>query len=258
MKIKQILSTFFWFPISSKAKIDIYQEKIRQLEWNAIKSYIPSGSNFLDVGCGVGYSLMKAHNELGCIVKGIDPAPGEHGVGRFSEGLWKDRPIIEGSAENLPYEDESFDVVYSSHVLEHVNSEKKALEEMKRVLKPGGVLIIGMPTAAMSWNALLSVWLFTTHITWYHFLKSIGGKYVISRFIGVLLPRSHSYPRAKFITYDLYHYRISSWRHLIESHFKINKRITPGLYPYPDYLQWFPLMKVGSLSSSVFFICEKE
>lgn len=258
MKIKQTFSKLFWFPISSKANIEIYQERIRQLEWNAIKHFIPKQSTFLDVGCGAGYSLMKAFTEFECEVQGIDPEPGAHGVGRFTDGLWKERPIIKGSAEQLPFPDESFDVVYSSHVLEHVKSEEHALQEMKRVLKPNGLLIIGMPTSAMSWNALISVWLFTTHISLYHFLKTIFEKHFISRFISVFLPRSHSFPRAKFITYDLYHYRISNWRYIIESYFKIKKRITPGLYPYPDYLQWFPLLKVGSLSSSVFFICEKE
>lgn len=255
MKIKQKLHEFFWFSISSKEKIEVYQEQIRKMEWDAIKSYIPSNSSFLDVGCGAGYSLIKAHEDCGCMVQGVDPAPGEHGVGRYTTDLWRERPIIQASAEDLPFPDDSFDVVYSSHVLEHVRSESKALEEMKRVLKPNGVLILGMPTAAMSLVALFSTLLLTTHISMYHFIRSIGRKEMVERFIRVFLPTSHSYPRAKYIWYDLFHYRIFSWKKTVSKHFQIQQKITPGLYPYPDYIQWFPTVKIGKISSSVFFIC---
>lgn len=258
MKIKKILSKLFWFPISSKTKIENYQERIRQLEWDAIKKYIPIGATFLDVGCGAGYSLMKASTEFNCTAHGIDPEPGAHGVGRFTNGLWKDRPIIKGEAEYLPFPDDSFDVVYSSHVLEHVTCEEKALLEMKRVLKPGGVLIIGMPTAAMSWVALFSVWFFTIHISIYHCILSIGKSDFKNRLRLIFLPTSHSFPRANSVIYDLIHYRKSNWRSIVGNQFNVKQEITPGLYPYPDYLQWFPLLKVGGVSSSVFFICGKD
>lgn len=250
-------SKIFWLPFSTKNKIEKYQERIRQLEWDAILQFIPRNAHFLDVGCGAGYSLMKAKNQLNCDIKGIDPEPGAHGVGRYTSEEWKSLPIIQGSAENLPYEDNSFDVVYSSHVLEHVTSEQQALDEMKRVLKPGGVLIIGMPTAAMSWVALLSAWLFTTHINIYHFIRSLGQKTAFKNFIRIFIPTSHSFPRAKYIGYDLTHYRITNWKKTVENTFDIEKIITPGLYPYPDYTQWFPLLRKGKFSSSVFFICKK-
>lgn len=253
--MKEKILKFFLLTVSSKKNIEIYQERIRLLEWDAIKPYIPSNSSFLDIGCGSGYSLIKAHEDCGCIVQGVDPAPGEHGVGRYTTDLWRERPIIQASAEDLPFPDDSFDVVYSSHVLEHVRSESKALEEMKRVLKPNGVLILGMPTAAMSLVALFSTWLLTTHISMYHFIRSIGRKEMVERFIRVFLPTSHSYPRAKYIWYDLFHYRIFSWKKTVSKHFQIQQKITPGLYPYPDYIQWFPTVKIGKISSSVFFIC---
>lgn len=251
------LKSLFWYPISSKDKIEIYQERIRQMEWNAIKSFIPKSSTFLDVGCGAGYSLMKAYTEFDCHIQGIDPEPGAHGVGRYTEDLWKERPIIQGHAESLPFPNASFDVVYSSHVLEHVDSENTAIKEMKRVLKPNGVLILGVPTASMSLVALLSAWFFTTHISIYYFLRSIGHKDMLTRFTRIFLPCSHSFPRAKYILYDLVHYRITNWRKIVTSHLKVQKIITPGLYPYPDYIQWFPLIKKGNFSSSVFFICRK-
>ena len=92
---------------------------------------------------------MRASQDLNCEVEGIDADPGSHGVGRFMKNLVKTVPIKQGFAEKLPYANETFDVVYSSHVLEHVIDETKSLAEMRRVLKKDGTLIIGMPTASI-------------------------------------------------------------------------------------------------------------
>ena len=45
----------------------------------------------------------------------------------------------------LPYADDTFDIVVSSHVLEHIDNPKKGLEEQRRVLKPGGMVVVGVP-----------------------------------------------------------------------------------------------------------------
>lgn len=45
----------------------------------------------------------------------------------------------------IPFEDDSFDVIFCNHVLEHVRDDIKALSEMKRVLKPGGWAILQIP-----------------------------------------------------------------------------------------------------------------
>ena len=159
--------------ISSKEKVEQYQQIIRDEEWSQIQNYIPKNSRFLDVGCGAGYSLMRASKDWDCIVEGIDADPGRHGVGRFVKDLVNDVTIKQGFAEDLPYANESFDVVYSSHVLEHVNDEIKALAEMRRVLRKDGVLIIGMPTANMAVLNYFSQFIFTTHIKSYEFVRNI-------------------------------------------------------------------------------------
>ena len=118
-----------------KRKSRKYQLKYKRYEWSAIYKHLKSQSNFLDIGCGAGYAMMKAQNELNCSVTGIDPNPGDHGVGRYLKELVEKVEIKKGVAENLPYENNSFSNVYSSHVLEHVNNEKKSLAELNRVLK---------------------------------------------------------------------------------------------------------------------------
>ena len=47
--------------------------------------------------------------------------------------------------QDLPFEDEVYDFVYASHVLEHIPDDKKAIGEIRRILKPGGVAILPVP-----------------------------------------------------------------------------------------------------------------
>ncbi len=60
--------------------------------------------------------------------------------------------MVIADAAELPFEDNSFDLIFSSNVLEHVERLDDAFEEMKRVLVPGGVMIHSMPTG--TWKLL--------------------------------------------------------------------------------------------------------
>jgi len=252
---KIILKLYYCFNLS-KEKANLYQKKARDIEWEAIKEFIKTGL-FLDVGCGAGYSMKKAKEEINCTCFGIDPNPYEHGVGRISSNFEIDvENILQGIAENIPFPDNHFDTVYSSHVLEHVSDKNQSLREMKRVLKNDGILIIGMPTTAMALLNWLTQLLFTTHTKIINLL--------FSRFINtgkvkwweIFIPSSHSNTN-KTILSDVYNYRIKVWKGIIEDEFKIIEIIKPALYPYPEYRQLFKLKTGSASSSSVFFICNK-
>jgi ubiquinone/menaquinone biosynthesis C-methylase UbiE len=236
---------------------DANQKKIRDTEWDAIKPYIPTGAKFLDVGCGAGYAMKKAAEELGCDCQGVDPDPGGHGVGRYSSHSTAGLRIVKGEAEALPFEADSFDVVYCSHVLEHVKDEHQSLLEMKRVLKPGGTLIIGMPTAAMAFINMITEMLFTSHHRFVNVLMSPFITTAKTPFINLFFPPSHSYGRASTVFYDLGHYRVANWRKTVEAVFPVKETLLPALYPYPQYWQLFTMKLKASNSSSVFFICRK-
>jgi ubiquinone/menaquinone biosynthesis C-methylase UbiE len=253
-----IIGNVIYWPISSKEKVEEYQVIIRNNEWNAISRYINKKSSFLDIGCGAGYAMMRAKNDLNCEVSGIDPNPGSHGVGRFVKNLVSKVEITKGIAENLPYSEGKFQIVYSSHVLEHVNDEKRTLAEINRVLKMDGIAVIGMPTSTMAILNLISQVLFTTHIKIYEFIRSLFKPNFFRKFIKIFSVKSHSYPRARSIWYDINHYRISKWKKLIETELIVQETIKPVLYPYPDYPQFFKLHKNLFFSSSVFFICKKK
>jgi ubiquinone/menaquinone biosynthesis C-methylase UbiE len=90
------------------------------------------GKDVLEVGCGTGLILDRVARVTDKAV-GIDLSPGmlEHARAR---GL----NVQEASATDLPFDDESFDVVYSFKVLAHVDPLETALAEIGRVLRPGG------------------------------------------------------------------------------------------------------------------------
>lgn len=251
---KMIYST-----ISSKSKVEKYQQIIRDEEWKELENEIAIGCTFLDVGCGAGYAMFRASKDKICQVFGVDPEPGAHGVGRFiNEKVEQQVTIIKGSAESLPFEDNTFDVVFSSHVLEHVTNENNALKEMSRVLKPTGKLIIGMPTASMATINYVSSLMFTTHIKIYEFFRFFFTKNIGRNLVNIFRIRSHSYPRNSSIFYDLIHYRVKNWEKIVSKEFNIIKTLQPFLYPYPDYPQFFKIHKSHIGSSSVFFICTKK
>jgi ubiquinone/menaquinone biosynthesis C-methylase UbiE len=255
--MKKILLKIYYWSLLSKEKTNQNQKHIRDVEWKAIAPFIKNGL-FLDVGCGAGYSMERAKSEAGCVAYGIDPEPGAHGVGRSGSNYTVEAGEIKKAfAENIPFDTSMFDTVYSSHVLEHVNSEKQSLKEMERVLKDDGILIIGMPTASMAFINMVSSWLFTTHFKMVNLLLSPFIKTGKTRWWELFFPVSHS-SESKTVFSDLRQYRSSRWKKAISEVFEVTHELHPMLYPYPEYIQWFKARQNSKISSSVFFICRKK
>ena len=98
------------------------------------------GKNLLDAGCGTGWFSKKA-SDRGASVTSMDL--GEKLLSKVKEKC--NSTCVVGSVLQIPYNDNSFDIVVSSEVIEHVPDPHKALQELFRVLKPKGVLIISTP-----------------------------------------------------------------------------------------------------------------
>jgi ubiquinone/menaquinone biosynthesis C-methylase UbiE len=247
-----------------KNKVDRYQKEIRDTEWNSIAEYIYENSHFLDIGCGNGFSLVKAKDEKKCSVVGIDPSPNLAGVHwQSNEGKIQEKPnieIIKGVAEHIPFKDSVFDVVYSSHVLEHVSDKAKSLKEAKRVLKDDGIIIIGMPTSTMAIINFFSNLLLTSHERMLKYIASLFNKANSKKGIflkHVFFAPSHSEP-SKTVLFDICAYRTNKWAEILKKEFEIIETIFPALYPYPDYFQLFKKKKMNNVGSSVFFICKNK
>jgi SAM-dependent methyltransferase len=97
------------------------------------------GGAMLDVGCSMGY-LLEAGRRLGMTASGVDVS---QYAADHCRSLGFDARV--GTLEKLPFDDASFDVVVMKHVLEHTPSPLVALDEVKRVLKPGGVVLVAVP-----------------------------------------------------------------------------------------------------------------
>ena len=101
-----------------------------------------SGKRLLEVGCGLGTDLIEFARG-GAVVTGVDLTPQSIELvrKRFAlEGFAVDARVSD--AEHLPFGDSSFDVVYSFGVLHHTPNTQQAIDEVYRVLKPGGKIII--------------------------------------------------------------------------------------------------------------------
>lgn len=96
------------------------------------------GKRVLDIGCGGGL-LAEEFAKAGAEVVGIDPSPESLKAARLhakQNGL--DIEYRHGMAEEVPFDDDEFDLVYCCDVLEHVSDVDRSVGEAARVLRPGG------------------------------------------------------------------------------------------------------------------------
>lgn len=97
---------------------------------------LPKGTRVLEIGCGGGQSRPWFQNK-GMKYIGTDVS---------KTRVWEELRLFGGpdllcDAHFLPFEDESFDVVYSAAVFEHLACPVRAVQEVRRVLKPGGLML---------------------------------------------------------------------------------------------------------------------
>ncbi len=102
-------------------------------ELAAVRELIPSGGSGIEIGAGTG----RFAQSLG-IKTGVEPAPEMAAIAR-SRGITIERAF----AEELPFKSEEFDFALLVTVLCFVNDPIRVLSEIRRVLKPGGLLLIG-------------------------------------------------------------------------------------------------------------------
>jgi ubiquinone/menaquinone biosynthesis C-methylase UbiE len=107
--------------------------------------HLRSGMDVLDVGCGVGsLALDLAATVARGRVVGIDPDAGQIEAARRSaaDRAIENAEFFTGSAYEPPFPDASFDVVYANAVLLYLREPVRALREMRRVLRPGGLAAV--------------------------------------------------------------------------------------------------------------------
>lgn len=105
--------------------------------------------SILDIGCGTGETLT--------FLKKVFPKAKLTGVDFLPEAVkyTKDRghTAMQADATALPYPDATFDAVLLLDVIEHIKNDTAVIKEARRVLKPGGVIILTAPALAFIWSA---------------------------------------------------------------------------------------------------------
>ncbi|MBI5437422.1 MAG: class I SAM-dependent methyltransferase [Nitrosomonadales bacterium] len=105
----------------------------------------PGEIRLLDVGCSSGAFLNSAV-KLGFCAEGVEPAP-KAAAAAHAAGL----KVRQGLLHEAGYADEQFDAITLFEVIEHLQQPQELLRECRRILRPGGILLIGTGNAG-SWS----------------------------------------------------------------------------------------------------------
>jgi glycosyltransferase involved in cell wall biosynthesis len=108
-------------------------------------SWARGAGRILDAGCGSSLIVQSLNNAVGM----------EFNFDKLRFLRHQGIPLARGSAFALPFKDVSFDCVISSQVIEHLAYDEVLFSEMRRVLRPGGMLILGTPDyATIGWRII--------------------------------------------------------------------------------------------------------
>ena len=126
-------SNHFWFNVRRKWILD------------AVSGFASPPAKILEIGCGTGnvsgFLSNHGYNVVGC----------EYYMEAL-EMAWPGFDKVQGSANDLPFADNSFNAVCLLDVIEHFDNETHLVQEARRVLKPDGFIIITVPAREELWS----------------------------------------------------------------------------------------------------------
>jgi SAM-dependent methyltransferase len=214
-------------------------ERIRREELNAIRPYISPGARVLEIGGGSGFqaSLLAS---WGFKVTSIDLADRPRRRRQYY-------PVQDYNGLEIPFQQASFDVVFSSNVLEHVVNLRELILEAKRVLAPDGRAIHIIPTS--SWR----VWTGLAHYP--YLIKRICGNgdipsaEVVPQAQGILSQRGLFYLLKKAVLagahgaypsalHEVFYYRKKRWIRVFEECGFIPEAVLSASLFYTGYSLW--------------------
>jgi SAM-dependent methyltransferase len=107
---------------------------------------LPRPARVLDAGCGSGRNMVELA-QLGAVT-GVE-------LSKTSVSLARARllgDVVEGSVLAMPFDPDSFDLAVSLDVIEHLDEDVEALRELRRVVAPGGALLVTVPAYEWLWS----------------------------------------------------------------------------------------------------------
>ncbi len=136
----------FWKTHRTSKAEKFYIEKRNKEIKKALERIGKKNPRILEAGCGTGSNirLLKKENKRFALDLSKTALP----------QVKKEIPgTVQGDIERLPFKENSFDLVFNAGVIEHFESEKKALSEMARVLSKEGLLLVFVPGRFNLWQA---------------------------------------------------------------------------------------------------------
>ena len=107
---------------------------------------LPARARILDAGCGSGRNMLELRHHGD--VTGVE-------LSSTSAALARERDageVITGSVLEMPFADDGFDLAVSLDVIEHLDDDLAALQELRRVVVPGGALLVTVPAYKWLWS----------------------------------------------------------------------------------------------------------
>jgi len=177
-RIRALLNDFYFSQPDSYGLM--HRDENDYLEYaEVIESVTPGNGSVLDFGCGT-YKTPQLIHQRGFSVTGCDVF-NEDKLEEYREALGPDGPkLVLYNGNALPFPDSSFDTVASLCVIEHLSHAQDMLQELARVLKPGGHMVIIGPNMGGPHRSILAMHslLFKKQSRFWQYqnlLDSIGG-----------------------------------------------------------------------------------
>ncbi|HEU4686129.1 MAG TPA: class I SAM-dependent methyltransferase [Nitrospira sp.] len=239
-------------------------EQIGTGQAHVAAEWLSPGHRVLELGCSTGY-LTRRFAGKARLMYGLDMnAPALREAKRRNPGML---PAC-GSAEHLPFADATFDAVVMLEVIEHTASDAAAIRELRRVLKPGGLLILSTPHAG------LFAWLDP-----YNVRRTVQQR---APLVATLTGRLARFSNGQFTdNLDWHrHYRVAELRRLLHPSFAVRGVYRGGFWLYPvaaatisvvgrlwnnqamlrtlfQLLNWDFRLRAGPLSYNVMLLAER-
>lgn len=225
------------------------------------------GKRILDFGCGWGtdliFCLKKGYDAFGVDISWEKAKFHTLRVQRKNyPKFWIERFIL-SQGENLPFKSESFDLVYSNQVIEHVKDPEKCISEIFRVLKKGGILYIRAPDYKSSF--------FEPHyrVLWFPFLNKRTAKIYIRllnkpiaglgfiNFIGtkelIKIMKKVGFSKIEDLNYELIF--LDREKKLMKFFPKFNRKILRALNYIYEFLR--QIKKIGNEENTIHILAQK-
>ena len=159
-----------------------------------------SGEHVLELGCGTGADLLQFAKH-GAIATGVDITDRHLELARQRVG--NSASIVRGDIRQLPFDDGSFDYVYSHGVLHHSDEPQSAASEILRVLRPGGRFNIHV-YALFSESAIIYRLKFGSH--WKQHVENSSAPVYIELYTARKLRRLFPHCKLKFSKHQSYQF----------------------------------------------------